>query len=179
MSFGWEGDKVRLVPLDKERHFENCARWVNDPDVTQWTLMGDFPLTRVAEEDFFDRMTRRNETDVVFAIETLEEEHIGLSGIHEISFRQGTATTGSLIGRRQLWGHGYGSDSIRIRTRYAFDVLGLRLLLSEVMSDNIGSLKALMRSGYHEIGRIPARWWKRGTYRDAVLVALYRDDWKP
>lgn len=112
MSYGWEGRKVRLVPLDKDRHFDNCVRWINDPDVTQWTLMGDFPLTRVAEEHFFDRMTRPNETDVVFAIETLKEEHIGLSGIHEI-------------------------------------------------------------------GRIPARWWKRGAYRDAVLVVLHRDEWKP
>lgn len=179
MSFGWEGKKVRLVPLDKDKHFDNCVRWINDPEVTAWTLIGDFPLTRLAEQEYFDRVLRPGDEEVVFAIETLEEEHIGLSGMHNINFRHGTATTGTIIGRPKLWRHGFGSDAIAIRTRYAFEVLGLRLLLSEVMAENIGSLRALQKSGYREIGRIAQRYWKRGAYRDAILLAVARADWKP
>jgi hypothetical protein len=41
MAYGWEGEKVRLVPLDKERHAENRFAWLNDPEVTVWTLTGD------------------------------------------------------------------------------------------------------------------------------------------
>ena len=44
MAFGWEGSKVRLVPLDKARHLENAVLWLNDPKLTAWTLIGDFPL---------------------------------------------------------------------------------------------------------------------------------------
>ena len=61
-----------------------------------------------------------------------------------------------------------------MRTRYAFEVLGLRLLLSEVMADNAASLRMLERAGYREVGRIPRRLWKRGAYRDVVLLALER-----
>ena len=183
MSFGWEGEKVRLVPLEHERHFENCVRWLNDPELTRWTLMGDFPLTRLVEQEFFDRVARAgaDASDLVLAIETLDEkpEHVGVSGFHGIDWRHGTAVTGTIIGRAQLHGRGYGSDSIRVRTRYAFEVLGLRLLMSEVMADNSPSLKALQKSGYHEVGRIPQRWWKRGAYRDSVQMILTRDEWKP
>ncbi|MBU0717739.1 MAG: GNAT family N-acetyltransferase, partial [Planctomycetes bacterium] len=119
-----------------------------------------------------------NETDVVMAIETLADEHVGISGLHQISYRHGATITGTLIGRRQLWGHGYGSDAIRIRTRYAFEVLGLRLLLSEIMADNARSLAALVKSGYREVGRIPQRWWKRGGFHDAILLAVNRADWQ-
>ena len=180
MPFGWEGEKVRLVPLEKERHFENCVRWLNDPEVTQWTLIGDFPLTRLAEEQFFDRVTGTTDTDVVFAIETLgdEEQHIGVTGVHQISYRHGSGLTGTFIGRRQLHGRGFGSDAIAIRSRYVFDVLGLRLLLSEVLADNVASLKAVRRNGYREIGRIPKRYWKRGAFRDSVLLTLTREDWR-
>lgn len=179
MPFGWEGEKVRLVPLDKQRHFENCVRWLNDPAVTEWTLMGDFPLTRVMEEEFFERICRENETDVVLAIETLEaEDHIGVLGIHQISFRHGVGVTGTLIGRPSLWGRGFGSDAIRIRSRYAFETLGLRLLLSQVMADNARSLRAIQKNGYQEIGRIPGRFWKRGAYRDSIELMLDRDSWK-
>jgi len=178
MAYGWEGDKVRLAPLDRERHLENAVRWMNDPEVTAWTLVGDVPLTRLAEEGFFTRQSTDalagTQTDITLAVETLEGEHIGFSSLHKIDWRQGVASTGTLLGRRDLWGRGYGADAARTRTRYAFDVLGLRLLLSEALADNAGSVGMLRRAGYREVGRIPRRYWKRGAYRDAVLFALER-----
>ncbi|MCX7686465.1 MAG: GNAT family N-acetyltransferase [Fimbriimonadales bacterium] len=172
---GWTGEKVKLVPLEKERHLENALRWLNDPEVTQWTLVGDFPLTRLAEEEWFDRMMRHSDRDVAFAIETLEDEHIGFTGIHQISWRHGTGITGTLIGRKDYWGKGYGTDAVRVRTRYAFEVLGLRMLLSEVLVENHASLKMLLKAGYREVGRIPRRYWKRGAYRDVILLVCERD----
>lgn len=176
MAYGWEGAKVRLVPLDRERHFENCVRWLNDPVVTAWTEVGDTPLTRVQEQEFFERASRPGDTDIVFAIELLAEdaEHIGVCGLHAISYRHGTANPGLIIGRPQLWNRGLGSDAARVLARYAFEVVGLRLLLAPVMSENIGSLRAHLKCGYREVGRIPGRYWKRGAYRDVVLLALLR-----
>ncbi|HVF86838.1 MAG TPA: GNAT family N-acetyltransferase [Pyrinomonadaceae bacterium] len=176
MGYGWEGETVRLVPLDKERHMENALLWLNDPTVTEWTLTGDFPITRLAEEDFFNRMTSQtgtHPTDIVFGIETLAGEHIGLSGIHRIEWRHGVAVTGTTIGSVHR-GKGYGSDAARTRLRYAFDVLGLRMLMSEVMADNTASLRMLQKAGYTEVGRIPRRYWKRGAYRDAIIIFVER-----
>ena len=39
MPFGWEGEKVRLTPLDKAKHLDNALVWMNDPEVTAWALM--------------------------------------------------------------------------------------------------------------------------------------------
>jgi RimJ/RimL family protein N-acetyltransferase len=174
MSYGWEGEKVRLVPLDKARHLDNALVWLNDPEVTEWTLIGDWPLTRLAEEDFFDRAMRETEKDLFFAVETLAGEHIGFSGLHRIDWRNGVATTGTILGRRDLWGQGFGTDASRLRARHAFETLGLRMLLSEAMADNAGSLRMLAKTGYREVGRIPRRIWKRGAFRDVVLLALER-----
>jgi len=178
MAFGWEGAKVRLVPLERERHFDNCVRWLNDPEVTAGTLMGDFPLTRLAEQEFFDRAAKQSDNLVAFAVETLEEEHIGVTGLHDISFRHGTATSGTIIGRRSLWGHGLGTDTVAVRSRYAFDVLGLRIVLADAFAENVASLRMLARSGYREVGRVPQRYWKRGAYRELVLLMLTRETWR-
>jgi RimJ/RimL family protein N-acetyltransferase len=174
MAYGWAGEKVRLVPLDKAKHLDNALVWINDPDLTEWTLIGDWPMTRVAEEDFFDRAMRETERDLSFAVETLAGEHIGLSGLHRIDWKNGVAVTGTILGRRDLWGQGYGSDAARVRIRHAFEILGLRMLLSEVMAENTGSLRMLQKVGYKEVGRIPRRLWKRGAFRDVVLLALER-----
>lgn len=183
LSYAWEGQKVRLAPLERERHFENCVRWLNDPTVTAWTLGGDFPLTRLSEEEFFQRVGRgylpEQTNEIAFAIELLDtEEHVGVTGIHKLNWRHGVGETGTLIGRSSLWGRGFGTDAIAVRSRYAFEVLGLRLLTSEVLSGNDRSLRALLHGGYREVGRIPERYWKRGAYRDAILLALARDDWR-
>ncbi len=174
MSFGWEGEKVRLVPIDRERHMENCYQWLNDPEVTQFLKIGDFPLSRLAERDFFDRMEKCSETDVVFAIETLDGDHIGMSGLHGISFRHSRAMTGTFIGDKTFWNKGFGTDAAIARTKYAFEVLGLRLLWSGVYGSNERSIAMLKRAGYREIGRIPGYWWKRGKWEDEVLMVAER-----
>jgi RimJ/RimL family protein N-acetyltransferase len=66
-----------------------------------------------------------------------------------------------------------------VRARYAFEVLGLRLLLSEVMDGNLASLRMLEKAGYREVGRLPRRHWKRGAFRDAILLALEREPSPP
>lgn len=174
MSYGWQGEKVRLVPLDRERHFDNAQAWINDSEVTAWTLVGDWPVTRLGEEAFFERAAKAGQDEVTFAIETLEGEHIGFSSLHRVDWRHGVAVTGTMLGRRDLWGRGYGTEAARLRIRYAFDVLGLRMLLSEVMAENAGSLRMLQKAGYREVGRLPRRWWKRGAWRDAVMLVVER-----
>ena len=47
MPIGWSGENVRLVPLDYERHYENCYRWINDPEVSEWLAVGDEPIGRL------------------------------------------------------------------------------------------------------------------------------------
>ena len=179
MAYGWGGERVRLVPLDRDRHLANAIAWMNDPEVTAWMLVGDAPITRLAEEEFFDRRMRGDSADVTFAVETLAGEHIGFTALDRVDHRHGVATTGSIIGRRDLWRQGLGTDLVLTRTRYAFEVLGLRLLLSEALADNVASIKMLGRCGYLEVGRIPRRYFKRGAWRDAVLFALERPSAAP
>ena len=176
MIRGWEGEKVRLVPLDSGKHLDNAVLWLNDPQVTAWTLVGDWPLTRLAEKAYFERLELGGDREVGFALETLGGDHIGFAAIHDIDLRHGSGRTGMFVGLPQLWGQGYAGDAIRVRTRYAFEVLGLRLLLSEVIDGNTASLRMLQRAGYQEVGRIPRRYFKRGAYRDAVLFALERQE---
>lgn len=175
MAYGWEGARIRLVPLDKAKHLGNAVRWLNDPEVTEWLLIGDFSLSRMAEEEYFDARMKSTDTDVAFAVETLEGEHIGFSGIHGIDWRHGTATTGTVLGAKEQWAKGYGTDAAITRARYCFDVLGLRMLLSAVLAGNERSLRMQQKAGYRQHGLIPKRWWKRGAYRDEILTHLDRE----
>jgi RimJ/RimL family protein N-acetyltransferase len=175
MVHGILGERVRLVPFDTDRHFENAYQWINDPEVTEWVLVGDFPMSKLAEQAWFESMSAFREDNVSFAVETLDGIHIGFSGIHNIDWRQGTAITGTIIGDKTVWGQGFGSDAARTRAKYAFQTLGLRMLYSSVLQGNERSLRMQLRVGYRQTGCQPAKYWKRGAYRDEVLTALHPD----
>lgn len=177
MSFGWQGDKTRLVPLDKAKHFENAILWLNDPDSTTYMLSGDFPITRLAEEEYFDKAMKATKDEVQFAIETLEGQHIGFIGLLTVEWQHRVGVAGIIVGEPAFRGRGYGSDALRVQARHAFEVLGLRMLMAEVMTDNLASQKAMEKAGYREIARIPQRYWRRGAFRDVILFVQYVEDW--
>ena len=178
MGYGWEGPRVRLAALDKGKHLKNIVRWLNDPDVTKWTRIGDWPLSLLEEEESFDVMSRTLKVQAMFAVETLENEHIGIAGIHGIDWQDGAAHTNIIIGEQQYRGQGFGSEAVSLRTNYAFEVLGLRMLMTEVMAENLASLIVLEKAGYREVGRVPQRRWKRGAYRDVILLAVNQQTWR-
>ncbi len=101
---------------------------------------------------------------------------MGFSGLRSIDWQSQVAVSGSVIGRKDLWGQGIGTDAANVRNHYAFDVLGLRLLIATVIADNAASLAMLAKAGYTEVGRVPERYWKRGAYRDQAILALHRED---
>jgi RimJ/RimL family protein N-acetyltransferase len=174
MTFGWSDGEVRLVPLDRQRHLENAVRWLNDPEITRFMLTGDWPLTAGGEEQWFKAADENDGTAAHFAIELADGTHLGFSGLMHIDFRHGSAHTGSFLGRRDLWGRGLGTRAARIRSRYAFEGLGLRILLADALVDNHASVRMLAKVGYTERGRIARRYWKSGALRDAVILALER-----
>jgi len=178
MSYGWEGELVRLAPLDMEKHFENTLRWMNDLDVTSTLLIGHRPMTREMQKAWFDKQLAGEETNLVFATETLDGRHIGMCGLHDISTRHGTATCGSFIAGPADRGQGFGTDAARVRNRYAFVDLGLRMLLSEHFDGNEASARMLVKAGFVEWGRLPQALWKRGRYVDEVKFYLTRERWK-
>ena len=129
-------------------------------------------MTRGTEEEFFRAAERPDKGSVQFAVETLDGDHVGFSGLRSIDWQSRVAVSGSVIGRRDLWGGGLGTDSARVRTKYAFEVLGLRMLIATVIADNRRSMWMLQTIGYDEVGRVPGRYWKRGAWRDQAILVL-------
>lgn len=177
MAIGWQSERLQLVPLDKSKHCDNCFQWINDPDISDWILIGDFPITSAAEDKYFDELTAASETNVLFAIELLDGTHIGQSGIHGIDVRHGFANTGSFIGSKEFHGQGLGTEASKLRAWYCFHVLGLRLITSGYIEGNIQSQRMNEKCGYVEFGVIPKQYWKRGMYRDHVQTVLTRERW--
>jgi RimJ/RimL family protein N-acetyltransferase len=172
MAFGIEGKRVRLVPYDPDRHFENFYRWINDPDLTDTLGILGTPFTQNDQAEVMKKLTSMG---TYFAIETLEGVHLGSSSIFNINQYDRTGVTGSFIGLPDQRGKGFGTEASILRARYAFDQLNLRLLKSEYQAENRASELMQLRTGYIEYGRLENAVWKSGNYRTMVFTALTRE----
>lgn len=99
-----------------------------------------------------------------------------LSHINRI---HGTAVTGAVIGEKEYWGKGYGSEAKLLLLKYAFDVLNLRKICSAAIAFNERSIRYQERTGYKIEGRRANQIYADGQYWDEVLLAVYREDWLP
>lgn len=173
-----KGKKVILRPLRKSTDLENNLRWINDPEVTKYLLVY-LPVGEKEEGDWIDGAGKENPDAVHFAIETHDGLHIGNIGFHKISWRDRTAVTGSLIGEKEYWGKGYGTDAKMLLLDYAFNALNLRKVNASVLAFNERSIRYGLRCGYKEEGRRRAEFYRDGSYHDEVLLAIFKEDWLP
>lgn len=164
------GHLVDLRLLDKDADFERCWTWINDPDVWQY-LAVDRPTSRTEEEEFF---AKPRPDRIPFAMVTKEGAHIGNIGLNNISRTHGTAFTGTLIGVKEFWGKGYGTDAKMALLRFAFDALNLRKILSHVLAFNERSANYAKACGYELEAVFRDEMFKAGRYVDTLRFAVYR-----
>ena len=169
-----QGARVTLAPPRPE-YVDDYLRWFGDPLVTRYLTMRN-PPSRQQEVEFLERMAS-NDSDVFWSI-LLGERHIGSIGIHGIDWRNRTAITGVMIGERDCWGQGFATESMRLRTRYAFQELGLETLTTHVNSDNEASRRALQRAGYRQAGVLRRHVYVEGDFRDVWLGEILRTEWQ-
>jgi len=106
-------------------------------------------------------------------------QYVGHMGIHNISWPQGSGTTGSIIGVRSAQGRGVGTEAKLLLLYHAFKVLGLRKVISNVKGFNAQSAGHLIKCGYQFVGRYRRHIPHGGTFVDDVLFEVFPEDWEP
>lgn len=171
------GVKTRLVPLEVDRHFENLLRWANDATVSDGLPLGDLPKSRPAVREWFEARQRCGDSEMPLAIETLDGEHVGYSGLYRIDRASRSAGCGSMIDPAH-WGKGFGTDASNVRSAFAFRILGMRRLMSSYLEGNERSSRMQRSVGFIEWGRLPEDVWHDGAYRTQIFTVLTRDRWE-
>ena len=65
-----------------------------------------------------------------------------------INIRHGYADIGFLIGEKEYWGGGFGSEAVGLATTFGFNYLSLNKIYGGVYSVNAGSVRVFQKNGY-------------------------------
>lgn len=168
------GAKVYLRPLD-EGDAARSVDWANDPEVRRGLVVGR--LQPQSEEAFRERARKRNfATDPAFAIvERAAGAHIGNCGLR-VNPVDRHATLGMMIGRKDQWDKGFGTEATALLCRHAFENLNLRKVCLSVFATNERAIKVYAKIGFKPEGRLREQAFIEGRYVDDIVMGMLRGE---
>jgi RimJ/RimL family protein N-acetyltransferase len=168
-----EGEKVRLRPVrDDDLAFLHAI--ANDPDLRGW-LRFERPMTESEERAWMAHL--HDDEGRVWLIEARASgQRVGVLSLLEWSHVARIAELGVTLGAATDRGAGYGGEACRLALRHAFEDMDLQRVHLNVYEDN-PAVRLYRRLGFREEGRLRRHTYKRGAYRDVLLMGLLREEW--
>jgi RimJ/RimL family protein N-acetyltransferase len=158
----WErGDLVRkgrLVSLRSHvpANREAFQRWYADPEIAEMLRHDLEPLTPSQSRGYFDTFILPSSArGTCFAIhERKTRRLIGTTALTDRTMvgNGASALFRIVIGEKDVWGKGYGTEATRLVAEEAFDALGLTEVRLEVFQHNARAIGAYRKVGFEITG---------------------------
>ncbi len=166
------GDKVVLRDKRAEDAWKEYL-WRVDPELSE--LDATFPLNIPFESFkafYLEDLTYDQRGSYRFAIDTLDGLHIGNCMYYDLNMRKGEAELGILIGDKDHWNGGYGTDAVQLLLLHMFRDLSLRRVYLKTLDWNVRAQKSFMKSGFVQYGRSNRSRW------NFILMDITRERWQ-
>jgi len=151
----------------------NDYEWQRDPQLA-WLDAApplectfDEYVTDYGSELFFSSSARRS-----FAVETLEGRHIGNCVYYNVDKDKGEAELGIMIGDRDYWDSGYGTDALAALLEHVFRATDLDRIYLKTLVNNARAHACFRKCGFTPCGHL-----ERDRYR-FLLMDLSRLQWQ-
>ncbi len=162
---------LEMTDLDRE------YAWVNDREVTRFLIIR-YPMSRADEERWLRDGPANTFANVRLAIDAKDGAHIGNIGLHEQRTEDRVAALGIMIGEREYWSKGYGTDAVVTLLRFAFHEMNLNRVWLSVFEINERAMACYRKCGFSEEGRLRQDRFIEGRYYDTVLMGVLRDEFE-
>jgi RimJ/RimL family protein N-acetyltransferase len=106
------------------------------------------------------------------AIDTLDGKHIGNCMYYDIDVKGGEAELGVMIGDRDYWGKGYGTDSVASLLGYIFTATSLDRVYLHTLDWNERAQRSFSKTGFREVKRV------RRSGQNFIRMEVLRSDWE-
>lgn len=172
------GERVRLRATERE-DVKNFYVWVNDPDVTRYLSLY-LPMSTVDEENWFNSMTQRSQSEKTLVIEVRDGngwKMIGNCGVFDIDTIGRLGEIGIMLGEKDEWDKGYGTEAMSLLVRHCFETLNFNRVYLRVYAENLRAKRAYEKAGFVEEGRLREAVYKNGKYDDVIIMSVLRAEW--
>ena len=122
--------------------------------------------------DYKDELRNSFSNRHQFAVDTLDGKHIGNCSYYHISKTRGEAELGIMIGNRDYWNKGYGTDIVTTLVNYIFCQTRLNRIYLKTLESNIRAQKCFQKCSFTPYDHLV----KDGF--NFMLMEIYRNLWQ-
>lgn len=129
-------------------------RWRTDPELSRLDAVPVLTLPFVAYIiNYLNIIHRPVKNRLFLAIETLDGKHIGNCSCYDIDEHNSEAQVGIMIGNRDYWDKGYGTDAIKTLVNHIFRRTKITRIYLKTLDWNIRAQKCFLGCGFTEYSR--------------------------
>ncbi len=140
------GEKIYLKTLNVENATTAYASWLNNPEVNQYL---ETRRTTIEELQEYIRQRRINPNVFFWGIFLRDNHrHIGNIKLEPIDYEKGVSNFGILIGEKDCWGKGYGTEATTLAVDFSFRELDLKRVELGVIINNRGAIRMYEKAGF-------------------------------
>tara|TARA_Y100001958_G_C21248715_1_gene581908 strand:- start:30327 stop:30917 length:591 start_codon:yes stop_codon:yes gene_type:complete len=171
------GDRIYLRPLDIDDVDGPYLHWVNNEEIISSLESLYLPTSRQQLVDYLSSVI--NNKDIVFLaiIETQTNKHVGNIKLGPIDWIKRKAIYGRMIGDKESWGKGYGTEAARLIIKYGFERLNLHKIGAMALIVNKGSIKSNQKAGLKIECTIPEEVFRNGKWIDCVSLSITENEY--
>jgi len=126
--------------------------WLNNPEVNRFLETRYTHQTLESCQSYVAEMTS-SPVQNLFGIYLRDNgKHIGNAKLGFINSHHQRAQLSLFIGEQECWGQGYATETIKAITAWGLYELGLEKIDAGCSEENLGSLRAFLKSGYQVEG---------------------------
>ena len=129
--------------------------WRTDPELA-WLDAAPLLTTTFSTylSDYADELRYPFPTRHRFAVETLDGKHIGNCSYYNVDETKAEAELGIMIGNRDYWDMGYGTDTVTTLISYIFHQTNLKRIYLKTLDSNIRAQKCFKKCGFSPDGHM-------------------------
>lgn len=162
--------EVRLTDVN-----ESYYSWMNDREVTQYLESRFYPNSLDALRKYVEHKLNDRENVFMAIILNKSNRHIGNIKLGPINWIHRYADVALMIGEKDCWGKGYGTEAIRLIADYAFDKLNLHKLTAGCYDANKGSSESFQKAGFTIEGICKSQYYCIDKYVDSIRLGRWNE----
>ncbi len=147
-------------------------KWRSDPELAE--LDATRPL-RLSYKDFErlskDEMSHPSPRSKRLSVDTTEGQHIGNVMFYDIDLRSGQAELGIMIGEKDYWSKGFGTETVGLLLDHMFGEYPFNRVYLHTLSWNYRAQKSFHKAGFSDVAPV------RRSGRDFIKMEIWRHEW--
>ncbi len=170
------GDGITLRQIERD-DLPHVRRWLDDPELR--VMIGATEVLTEADADaWFDRVTADPSRAWYVIIRDEDDTVIGEAGLLRMFPEWRTTDMSIIIGERDAWGKGYGTEVGRLLLDFVFDYMGFHRVAIGVVGFHEPALRFWEKLGFKREGVQRDGYFHDGTFHDFVMMSMLEDGWR-